>query len=87
MSFLYSFIQILGRALNLFILARVLLSWIPMARENRLVQFIYEATEPILAPIRRLLPAMGGLDLSPIIALLLVEIAQRVLLTLIVRLA
>lgn len=86
MSFLYSFIQILGRALNLLILARVLLSWIPMARENRLVQFIYEVTEPILAPIRRLLPSLGGLDLSPFIALLLVEIAQRVLLTMIVRL-
>jgi YggT family protein len=51
----------------------------PMDRENRLVRIVYEITEPILGPIRRVLPALGGLDLSPMIALILIQVAERVL--------
>jgi len=67
------------------ILARVLLSWIPVDRNNRFVIILYDITEPILGPIRRVMPSLGGLDLSPMIALLLVELAERVLLTLLAR--
>lgn len=87
MSFLYTFIMLLGRAFSFAILARVLLSWMPISRENRLVAFVFEITEPILEPIRRLVPSLGGLDISPMLALLLVEMAQRMLLTLVARLA
>ncbi len=82
MILLRNFVFILGWALNLIILARVLLSWIPMDRSNRLVSLVYDITEPILGPIRRVLPSLGGLDLSPIIALVLVQVLQRLLLTL-----
>jgi len=85
MRVLYIFVVVLARALNVAILARVLLSWIPVDRNNRFVIILYDITEPILGPIRRVMPSMGGLDLSPMIALLLVELAERVLLTLLAR--
>lgn len=87
MRALYIFIVVLARALNVAILVRVLLSWIPVDRNSRLVTFLYDLTEPILGPIRRLMPSFGGLDLSPLIALILVELAERVLLTLLARVA
>jgi YggT family protein len=87
MRVLYIFIVVLARASNVAILTRVLLSWIPVDRNNRLVVFLYDITEPILGPIRRVMPNLGGLDLSPLIALILVEMAERVLLTLLARVA
>ena len=41
---------------------------------------IYQITEPILAPIRRLLPNFGGLDLSPVVAIIIIFVVQRIVL-------
>ncbi|CAO3414968.1 YggT family protein [Azospirillum doebereinerae] len=41
--------------------------------------FLYRITEPVLAPIRRVLPSMGGLDLSPIVVLLLISFVQNLM--------
>ena len=79
MRVLNTFVVLLARALSLAIFARILLSWLPVDRRNRLVRMIYEVTEPILGPLRRVLPALGGLDLSPMIALILIQVAERVL--------
>ena len=51
------------------IIIRALISWVNPDPYNSIVQFLYRVTEPILMPIRRILPAMGGFDLSPIVAL------------------
>lgn len=85
MTVLYTLIVNLARILNVLILIRVLLSWMPVNRSNPIISLIYQLTEPILAPIRRLLPSLGGLDISPIIAMLLIEIVQRLLIALLVR--
>ena len=82
---LYYVVSALVRVLELAILARVLLSWVSVSRDNRLVSIILEITEPILGPIRRVVPPLGGLDLSPMIAWILIEMAQRVLLTILAR--
>ena len=82
MRWLHTFVFILGRALNLAILARILLSWMPIDRENRLVRIVYDITDPILTPIQRVIPAVGGLDLSPMIALILIQVVQRILMSL-----
>ena len=84
---LYYLVSALVRVLELAILARVLLSWVSVSRDNRLVSIILEITEPILGPIRRVVPPLGGLDLSPMIAWILIEMAQRVLLTILARVA
>ena len=42
-------------------------------------EFLYRITEPVLAPIRRVLPSMGGLDISPIIVILIIMLIERVI--------
>jgi YggT family protein len=70
-------------AYQIIIIARVLLSWFPlqpgtvMARVNGV---LLRVTEPVLGPLRRLLPRMGMLDLSPLVAILLISVLSRVLL-------
>ena len=61
------------------IFVRAILSWLPIDRRNPVVTFVYQATEPVLQPIRRLLPSMGGMDLSPMIAIFLILIARQIL--------
>ena len=51
------------------IIIRALLSWVSPDPNNPIVQFLYSVTEPILRPIQRALPPMGGIDLTPIIAI------------------
>lgn len=58
------------------LLAGVILSWVPVDNRNPAVPLIYQITEPLLAPIRRLIPPMGGLDLSAMVALLLVQVLR-----------
>lgn len=64
------------------LIVRVLISWVSPDPYNPVVQFLVRATEPVLAPLRRLLPALGGLDLSPILALFLVMALQRLVVVL-----
>jgi YggT family protein len=63
---------------NLIIFARVIASWIIQNPYNPIYRFLFSMTEPILGPIRRMMPNMG-LDFSPIVAYLLLNIAQRIL--------
>jgi YggT family protein len=67
---LVNFIRLLVMVVWFLLIARVVLSWTNPTGGGGLVAFIYQATEPILAPIRRVLPPTGGLDWSPLIALL-----------------
>ena len=78
-SIIVTFVQILGQVLWIALLARVVLSWVNLSPTNPLVVIVYQITEPILAPIRRVLPRMGMLDLSPMIALILIFAIQRLL--------
>lgn len=63
---------------NLIIFARVIASWIVQNPYNPIYRFLFTMTEPLLAPIRNILPNMG-LDFSPIVAYLLLNILQRIL--------
>jgi len=62
------------------LLARVLLSWVQIDPNNQLAKIIYQLTEPLLAPIRRLLPQGGGMDFSPIVAFIVLLVAEQVVL-------
>jgi YggT family protein len=74
---LLNFVLFLATAIWLLVFARVILSWTNPTGGGGLVAFIYQATEPILAPIRRLLPPTSGIDWSPLIAMLLIGIIVR----------
>ncbi len=82
-AYLIQFINILVTVLYVAILARVLMSWFPAPSPGspfaQIRQMVFQITEPILGPIRRLLPSMGMLDLSPMVAIILLIIAQRLL--------
>lgn len=58
------------------VLIRVILSWVSPDPYNPVNQIIGQITEPVMAPARKLLPPMGGLDLSPILVLLAVQFIQ-----------
>jgi YggT family protein len=62
------------------IIVRAIISWVNPDPYNPLVQFLYKVTEPILAPLRRIMPGQGvGLDISPIFAILILFFLQRFL--------
>ena len=72
-------IRLLGTFFYFAIFARIILSWFPTSAKNPIVIFIYAVTEPILAPIRRVVPKFGMIDLSPMIALLAIIFIQSLL--------
>jgi len=78
--FLEAFVNVLSGALTLAIFGRVLLTWIPSRLPLGLNTFVFGVTEPILAPIRRLLPAAAGMDFSPFVALIGIQLATSLLL-------
>jgi len=53
------------------IIARSLMSWFPNARQNRIVDLLYQITDPILLPLQRIVPRLGMIDISPIVAVLI----------------
>ncbi len=76
------FVSLLSLFLWIAILARVILSWVPIDQSSpfhQIVVFVHEITEPILRPIRSVLPNFGFLDLSPMVALLLMALIRQVL--------
>ncbi len=52
------------------ILVGVILSWVGHGVRHPIVPLVFQLTEPVLAPIRRMLPSLGGLDLSPLVAII-----------------
>lgn len=79
MAFLRNFVEIFVLVLWLLVLGRVILSWVdPMAR-NSISRYIVAVTEPMLAPIRRLLPQTGSIDFAPLILMVGLGILLRLL--------
>jgi YggT family protein len=78
-EYLRTFIVMLFQILSLAILVRVLLTWVDPTGNMRVTQVMRDLTEPILAPIRNLLPNMMMFDFSPIIAMLLLQALQRLI--------
>ncbi|NLG19535.1 MAG: YggT family protein [Fibrobacter sp.] len=76
-----SLILLVFRIYEIIVLARVILSWVHPDPSHPVVEWIHRLTEPLLDPIRRLLPSEKiGLDFSPLILLLLLELLERFLL-------
>jgi YggT family protein len=82
---LLQFISLLFQVLIFAIVARALLSWFNLGPSNPLVRILYDVTEPILAPLRRVIPTIGVIDITPIAAILLLEFVQRVLVDIVVK--
>ncbi len=61
------------------VLAAVVMSWVSVDPRNQFASVIRGATEPVLEPIRRVLPPIGGLDLSPMVLLLALQLLKGLL--------
>jgi YggT family protein len=79
MDSLIGLLSILIRLLQILFIARFIAQLIDMRGGNPITRFLIEVTEPILAPIRRLLPSSGGIDFSPTIVLLGLFLLQMVI--------
>lgn len=63
--------------LDLFVWARVILSWVPHNQYNEITRTVYNVTEPLLRPLRDLIPTSSmGIDISPFILLLALNMAE-----------
>jgi YggT family protein len=82
---------LLHLVLNVYIwvlIARAIISWVNPDPFNPIVRFLYRITEPVLRPVRNLLPLRGlGLDLSPMIVLLIIYVLDRFLVSSLLDLA
>ncbi len=67
-------------AIKWLIIARIILSFLPLFMRvdpyNPIVRFINEVTEPLMAPFRKLLPPIGGIDFSPLVLFLVLQLLQ-----------
>ncbi|HLE81864.1 MAG TPA: YggT family protein [Dehalococcoidia bacterium] len=77
-SLLYNFVAVLTQILTLAIFVRAILSWFPISRDNPFVEVIVQITDPILGPIRRVIPLMGSIDFSPLVAIILLQMISSV---------
>ena len=62
---------------TLLILMRIIFSWGQLSYGNRVMRFLYDTTEPLLGPLRRMIPPLGWLDISPLVALLIIWLFQQ----------
>ncbi|MFQ5644041.1 MAG: YggT family protein [Thiogranum sp.] len=78
-----SIAELLGLMLNVFLFAifiQVIISWVNPGTYNPIVSLLYSITEPVLRPCRRLIPPISGMDLSPLVALIAIQLAKMLLL-------
>jgi YggT family protein len=78
-SWLLNFVDLLFNILQFAIIIRSLLSWFNPRPDNPLVVFLNDITEPILSPLRRIVPRIGMIDITPLVAILLLSVIQQVL--------
>ncbi|CAA0117436.1 YggT family protein [Zhongshania aliphaticivorans] len=79
---IWSVIGVCSAILNLYffaIIGNIIMSWVAQGGAHPAAQLLYQITEPVMAPFRKLLPAMGGLDLSPIFVFLCIKVLEVVL--------
>jgi YggT family protein len=62
---------------TLLIFLRIIFSWVMVSISNRMMRFLVNATEPLLGPLRRMVPLLGNFDVSPIVAFIVVIVLQR----------
>lgn len=73
-AYLANLIQLLVTVLWVLVLGRVLVSWVDPMGRNQISGFLIQATEPLLAPIRRFLPPTGMIDFSPLVLMVVLSV-------------
>ncbi len=79
MLLVWSVLGVAGLLVNIYffaLLAMIILSWVAAGSNHPAVYLLYQITEPVMAPFRSALPPMGGLDFSPILVFILINVIQ-----------
>ena len=79
MAYLLSFLALLCEILTIIILIRVVMSWFSPQPTNIISNIVYQITEPILAPLRRIIPKVGIFDFTPMVAIILFQVIAYLL--------
>lgn len=79
MEFIFEILSTFLTVMQFAIIARALFSWFDRGMRSPIAQILVQITEPIIGPIRRVLPTAGFIDFSPIVAILLIIVLQRML--------
>lgn len=79
MGFLVTFLDTLLWVLSIAIIARTLVSWFDPAGRSSIARILIDVTEPVVRPIRQVMPQTGMIDFSPLVALLLIFLLQTIL--------
>lgn len=82
MAIIRTFISILATVLTLAVFVRALLSWFMPNDSTGLTRVLLDITEPVLRPIRRILPPVSGIDFSPIVAMIAIQVVSNILISL-----
>jgi YggT family protein len=75
----WSVIGLVGLLVNIYffaLLAMIILSWVAPGSKHPAIYLLHQITEPVMAPVRKTLPAMGGMDFSPILVFILINVIQ-----------
>ena len=75
----WSALGVVGLLVNIYffaLLAMIILSWIAPGSRHPAIYLLFQITEPVMAPFRKVLPAMGGMDFSPILVFILINVIQ-----------
>ncbi len=76
---LWSALGVIGLLVNIYffaLLAMIILSWVAPGSNHPAIYLLYQITEPVMAPFRKALPPMGGMDFSPILVFILINVIQ-----------
>ncbi|MBO8143651.1 MAG: YggT family protein [Thermodesulfobacterium sp.] len=79
---LRAFIQLVDLFLTIYvwiIIARAIISWVNPYPYHPVVRFLYRVTEPVLAPLRRIIPPIAGIDITPAIVIFIIFVIQNLL--------
>ncbi len=84
---LMDLVSVAATLFTILIFVRIVLSWVGSRSRHPLVLLVYRLTEPLLSPVRALLPSFGGVDFSPVILLFGIQILKQVLMSILAGMA
>lgn len=87
MIFLYNFIGLFAQIISIAIFVRALLSWFPAVHGSPLAVILNQITDPVLQPLRRVVPPIGMMDITPLVAIILLQVVSEMARALVIGLA
>ncbi|HLB11631.1 MAG TPA: YggT family protein [Dehalococcoidia bacterium] len=79
MRSILEFLALICNILSFAVFMRAIVSWFPISPNNSFVVILFQVTEPILAPLRRVVPLLGFMDITPLVAIVLLQIVATTL--------